>query len=239
MARRKILLVLAAVIAAFGTLLVFLYVQSADSRAREKLDTVDVLVASQDIRTGESFEDASGKFELRPVPRDQLLANHQTSLDGLDGLVALNPIYAGEQIVSQKWGGSADVTSTVLAIPQKKVAISVQLSDPARVAGFVNPGSEVAIMLVMSDGQYVRTLLPRITVIGVGSSSTVTQTTTTTEGETTAETIPKTLMTLAVTQREAEKLLWGSSYGQLAFALTTEESVVRKSGPVTEQNLFQ
>lgn len=239
MARRKILLVLAAVIAAFGTLLVFLYVQSADSRAREKLDTVDVLVAAQDIQAGESFEDASGKFELRPVPKDQLLDNHQTSLDGLDGLVALTSIYAGEQIVSQKWGGSTDVTSTVLAIPDGKVASSVQLSDPARVAGFVNPGSEVAILIGVEEGRYTRTLLQRVTVLGVGSSSTVTETKTTPEGETTAETIPQTLMTVAVSQVEAEKLLWGAQFGQLSFSLVTEDSVVRKTGPVNEQNLFR
>lgn len=239
MARRKILLVLAAVIAAFGTLLVFLYVQSADSRAQEKLDTVEVLVASQDIQTGETFEEASGKFELRPVPRNQLLANHQTSLDGLDGLVALDPIYAGEQIVSQKWGGSADITSTVLAIPKGKVAASVQLSDPARVAGFVNPGSEVAILVGVDEGRYTRTLLRRVTVIGVGSSSTVTQTTTTEEGEATTEAIPQTLMTVAVDQREAEKLLWGSQFGQLSFALANKDSSVKKTGPVNEQNLFQ
>jgi pilus assembly protein CpaB len=213
MARRKILLVLAAVIAAFGTLLVFLYVQSADSRAREKIDTVDVLVASQD--------------------------NHQPSLDGLDGLEALTPIYADEQIVSQKWGGSADVTSTVLAIPKEKVAVSVQLSDPARVAGFVNPGSDVAILIGMSEGRYTRTLLQRVTVIAVGSTSTVTQTTTTAEGETTAETVPKTLMTLAVTQREAEKLLWSTTFAQLSFALVTKESDVKASTPLTEQNLFR
>lgn len=239
MARRKILLVLAAVIAAFGTLLVFLYVQSADSRARENLDTVDVLVASQDIEAGETVNDASGKFEMRPVPRDQLLDGYQTSLEALDGLVAITPIYAGEQVVARKWGGSADVTSSVLAIPKGRVAASVQLSDPARVAGFVNPGSEVAILLAVDEGRYTRTLLQTVTVLGVGSSSTVTQTKTTKEGDATTESIPQTLMTVAVTQREAEKLLWGAQFGELSFALVTKDSAVKKAGPVNEPNLFE
>jgi len=239
MARRKILLVLAAVVAAFGTLLVFLYVQSADSRAREKLDTVDVLVASQNIEAGETVEEASGKFELRAVPQEQLLDGYQTSLDGLDGLVAITPTYAGEQVVSQKWGGSTDVTSTVLAIPKNKIASSVQLSDPARVAGFVNPGSEVSILVGIEEGRYTRTLLRRVTVLGVGGTSTVTETTTTKEGDTTAETIPQTLMTVAVDQVEAERLLWGAQFGQLSFALVTDNSTVKRTGPVTEQNLFQ
>ena len=34
-----------------------------------------------------------------------------------------------------------------LTIPKGKIAISVNLSDPARVAGFVNPGDKVAIFL--------------------------------------------------------------------------------------------
>lgn len=239
MARRRILLILAAVIAAFGTLLVFLYVQSADSRAREDLETMDVLVATQDIAAGETLEDASGKFQMRPVPKDQVLANAQTSLDGLAGKAAITPIYAGEQVVAQKWGASSDVTSSVLAIPKAKVAASVNLSDPARVAGFVNPGSEVAVLIAVSDARYTRTLLERVTVLGVGSTSTVTQTKTSETGEATTEAIPQTLMTLAVTQKEAEKLLWGSTYGELSFALVTKDSRVTRTGPVTEPNLFE
>lgn len=243
MDRRKILLILAAVIAAFGTLLVFLYVQGAEGRAKDEFESVDTIVATQDIPQGETFEEASssGKFEKRAIPKDQLLSGAQTNLEGLDGMVALTQIFAGEQILAGKWGGTGevDVTANVLAIPKGKVAASVNLTDPARVAGFVNPGSEVAIIVAVENGQYSRTLLQRVTVLGVGQTSTITSTKVTAEGETATEALPQTLMTLALTQREAERLLWASTYGQVSFALVNKDSTLAKTGPVNEPNLFE
>jgi pilus assembly protein CpaB len=239
MNRRKILLLLAAMIAALGTLLVFLYVQGAEGRAKDEFESVEVLVATQDIEQGDSFEDASGKFALEEVPKDSVLNGAQTSLDGLEGLVALTPIYSGEQIISAKWGGTVDITSSVLDIPEDKVAASVNLTDPARVAGFVNPGSEVAILVSVEEGRYTRTLLQRVTVLGVGSTSTISKTKKTETGESTTEEIPQTLMTVAVSQKEAEKIFWGAQFGELSFALVTGDSKLSKTAPVNEPNLFQ
>jgi pilus assembly protein CpaB len=239
MNRRKILLLLAAMIAALGTLLVFLYVQGAEGRAKEDFEAVEVLVATQDIKQGESFDEAASKFKLSEVPKDSVIDGAQTSLDGLQGLVALTPIYTDEQIISAKWGGSVDVTASVLAIPKDKVAASVNLTDPARVAGFVNPGSEVAILVSVEEGKYTRTLLGRVTVLGVGSTSTISTTKKSEDGESTTAEIPQTLMTVAVTQKEAEKLLWGASFGELSFALVNEDSKISKTGAVNEPNLFQ
>lgn len=241
MDRRKILLILAAMIAALGTLLVFLYVQGAEDRAKEDVESTDILVATQNIAQGESYEDASGKFEKRSLPKDAVLPEALTTLESLDGLVALTPIYAGEQIIQAKWGGSADVdvTANVLAIPKGKVAASVNLSDPARVAGFVHPGSEVAILIAVESRQYTRTLLRRVTVLGVGATSTVTSTKTTAEGESETAEIPQTLMTLALTQREAERILWASSYATVSFALVNKESELAKTPPMTEPILFE
>jgi len=240
MNRRSILLLLAAMIAALGTLLVFLYVQGAEGRAKEDVESVEVLVATQKIEQGESFDDAAAsKFEIREIPRDQVLDGAQKNFDNLDGLVALAPIFPREQIIADKWGGSVDITSTVLAIPDDKVAASVNLTDPARVAGFVNPGSEVAILVSVDEGRYTRTLLSRVTVLGVGGTSTITSTKTTGKGESTTSEIPQTLMTIAVTQKEAEKVLWGASFGELSFALVTKDSKLTKTGAVNEPNLFE
>ena len=45
-----------------------------------------------------------------------------------------------EQIVADKFGANAAEVSSPLGIPDKAMAISVNLTDPDRVAGFVNPG---------------------------------------------------------------------------------------------------
>ena len=101
MDRRRILLIIAAVVAALGTLLVFLYVRNADTRAQESVDAVQVLTVSQPITAGESYDDAlaAGKIAATAVARSQLLANVQTSPDALKGTVALQNLFVGQLLV--------------------------------------------------------------------------------------------------------------------------------------------
>lgn len=243
MGRRKILIPLAAVIAALGTLMVFLYVQGAEGRAEEKYDAVEVLRAVKPIEPGETFDDAAraSKFQLQAVAQDQLLDGYQTDLEALSGTVASQPVFPGEQITENKWGATAKAATT-LAIPKGKMAISVNLSDPGRVSGFVNPGSEVAVFYTTAPGAtaYTRLMLPKVTVLGVGDTSTITSTTTTKEGESTTAEIPKTLMTLAVDQTDAQKLFWGNTNGILTVGLINDETEAKSPSQfTTEPNLFQ
>ncbi len=237
-------MVAAAVVAALGIVLVFLYVRSADARAQEQFETVDVLTATAQIEAGETIEAAAaaGKLDLRPVTQAQLLPGYQTTTEGLAGQVALTTIFPGEQIIATKFGATAVVTSA-LQIPDDKLAISVNLTDPARVAGFVNPGSEVAVFVSAADvttGQPMTTLLlERVTVIGVGSTTPVTTTTTTQDGSSTTEQLPRTLLTLALSQEEAQKVIYASKNGELAFGLLTDQSAVAKGQPVTPDTLLR
>lgn len=241
------LLVAAAVVAALGTALVFLYVRGADNRAQEKFETTDVLVATVQIERGERIADAAaaGKLARQAVPQGQVLPGALVTTEGVDQKLALTVIYPGEQIVPQKLGDTA-VDEPRLQIPDEgDMAMSINLTDPARVAGFVNPGSEVAIFVNGTDtttGQaYSRVLLTRVTVIAVGSTTPIT-TTTTTEGqggEQVAETLPRTLITLSVSQPQMQKVLLGQSQGELSFALLTEDSKVKLTPATTPQNLFQ
>ncbi|MGZ4445860.1 MAG: Flp pilus assembly protein CpaB [Actinomycetes bacterium] len=244
MDRRRILLVAAALVAALGTLLVFLYVRGADARARAQFSTVQVLRVVAPISPGETIDTAlaNGKLALQPVPKDQLLAGAQSNIDSLRGLVALTTLYPGEQVIPDKFGGEAEAASP-LQIPKGQMAISVNLTDPARVAGFVNPGSQVTVFLNGTDtrsGQaFTRVLLPRVTVLGVGSTTPVSTTTTDTTGQQTTEQLPRTLLTLALDQRDAQKVLFASGNGELAFGLLTTDSTVKPGPGTTALNLFR
>jgi pilus assembly protein CpaB len=246
MNRRTILLLAAALVAALGTALVFLYVKGADNRAEQRFETVEVLRAVATIEQGESLDDAAtnGKLALEPVAQADLLANHQTEIDELSGQVATTTIYPGEQIVSDKFGDAAEAlaSKSALDVPKGDIAISVSLTDPGRVAGFLNPGSEVAIIFVGSDpggGGFSRTLLPQVTVLGVGSTTTTTKTTTTAAGEATTAEIPQTLITLSVSKEEAEKVTFAAANGELALGLRTLDSTVKPGQGITYANVFK
>jgi pilus assembly protein CpaB len=244
MDRRRILLVVAVVVAAMGSALVFLYVKGADTRAEQRFDTVKVLRATGLIEPGESVEDAqaAGKLALQSIAKDQLLEGYQDTTEGLAGNVALAPIYPGEQIIAAKFGTSAAAQSS-LQIPEGKLAVSVNLTDPARVAGFVNPGSEVSIFLSGTDPadgkQFTRLLFDRVTVLGVGSTTPVSTTTTDETGESTTEQLPRTLLTLALDQGQAERVLYSATIGELAFGLLTDKSTVAPGPAITFDTLFE
>ena len=244
MGSRKFLLPVAAVVAALGTLMVFLYAQGADKRAADEYDTVEVLTAVKQVEAGEAFDDAvkAGKFEMRNIAKNSLVEGYQTDLDGLSGEVATQTVFADEQVSSATWGDLA-VASSALVIPDDTMAVAVQLTDPSRVAGFVNPGSEVAVFYTFVEENdkpgYSRLLLDRVKVLAIGDTSTVTSTKKNKEGEETTEEVPQTLMTLAVGQEDAQKLFFGANHGELSVGLLTSKTKEGKSEFTYEQNLFK
>lgn len=245
MDRRRILLIVAVIVALLGTALVFLYVRGADARANERFDTVNVLEAVAPIEAGESIDDAaaSGKLALQPVAEDYLLPNYQTSVEALSGSVATVRILPGEQIVSDKFGAAAEVDGgSALTIPKGMIAISVSLSDTARVAGFINPGTRVAIFLNGTDNAgstFTRLLVPEVQVIGVGSTTTTQTTVTTPEGTQTVEQLPRTLMTLGLEQKDAEKVLYSQTNGELVFAVINDDSDIDPGPGTSSDDLFR
>lgn len=249
MGRRTILLVVAAVVAALGTSLVYLYVQGVDARADEKYDAVQVLKAVEIINPGETMQQAqsAGKVAMGTVSRSQVLDGATTSTADLANKVALTTVYPNEQIVSAKFGEPGE--AEVLNIPDGKMAISVNLSDPSRVAGFLTPGAEVAIFVsatpeatgdeAKAPKKFTRLLLPRVQVIGVGTTTVVPTTTTDPAGAQTTEELPRTLLTVAVDQREAERILYAAGNGEVAFGLLTDKSSVKAGPGVTFSDIFK
>ena len=77
-----------------------------------------------------------------------------------------------------------------------------------------------------------------MTVIGVGNTSVVTQTSTDTTGQQNTEQIPKTIITLAVTQDQATRLIHAAQKGSLYFALLTPSSKVAPGGRIDSSNLL-
>ncbi|CAM3827720.1 Flp pilus assembly protein CpaB [Nocardioides zeicaulis] len=227
MARRSVILTLAVITALVGTLLIVMYVQGIDNRATEGQELVEVLVAKDVVSAGETVAAAeeAGKFEKKQVRREDLVPGFLSSSTSVTGLVATGNIYPGEQLIADKFGSVGDTQS--LVIPDDKLAISVELTDPERVAGFVNPGSEVSIFVTVSDPKkYTRVLLTRVTVIGVGQTTTTSRTVTDETGAQTVEEIPKTIMTLALSQKESEKLIWADRFGDLNVALLSDKTTV-------------
>ena len=151
MARRSVLLLVAALIALAGTAMIVLYVQGIDARATKDQELVEVLVATETIDIGETVADAqdAGKIDKAEVRRADLVDGSLSSTTSIADDVAIGTIYPGEQLIAKKFGTLGDTQS--LVIPDDMMAISVELTDFERVAGFVNPGNEVAVFATVLD----------------------------------------------------------------------------------------
>jgi pilus assembly protein CpaB len=242
MGRRTLLLIAALVVAALGTVLVFLYAQNARNEGAANQELVQVIVAKTKIEVGTTGAAASaaGAFEQQNVPRANVVPGALSDATPLTDLVALASIFPGQQIIAAQWGATGQTTG--LAIPDGKVAMSIQLGDPERVAGFIAPGSTVAIFA--TGGPAVRTLLAGVEVIAVGPSVGAPNPDGSASGGN-AEQIPTAILTLAVTQPEVEKILAAqgkvspATYSGLYFALMNKKSKVTPNDPgVGSGNLF-
>lgn len=240
-------MVAAVVVAALGAALVFLYAQNAESRAEERFETVTVLVATQQIEAGEAIDVAltTGKIAPKDVAVGDRLPGATDQGSVFKGQVALTTIYPGEQLLPPKFGVATEVEAvSTLPIPEGLQAISVDLGDPQRVAGFVSPGSEVTVYWYGPDprsGQNVaRILHERILVLGTGSTTQVATTTTTDPtGAETVEQLPRTLLTLALSQKDVERTIFAQRNGELVLGLVNDKSVVAAGRGIGPQNLFR
>jgi pilus assembly protein CpaB len=237
-----VLLIAAVLVAALGTGLVFVYVARTDERALQDQEPVQVLVAKTRIEAGTLVSNAEreGAFRLQAIPRSALIEGYLTDTRQISSLTAVSDIFPGEQIIAAKFAVAG--TTTGLPIPDDKMAISVQLGDPQRVAGFVKPGSDVTLIVLIRAvpraGQppveVSRVLLPRVGVIAVGPTTLRPAE----PGQGNTEPLPTALLTLAVDQLQAQKIAYATRHGQLYFTLLTKESKVAPGQPVTIDNLF-
>ncbi len=240
-------------VALLGTAAVFSYVSRVEDKALAGAEVVDVLVATERIPAGTSASAAvKGKLvQLSSMPRRAVPEGALAAADDVGTRTLVSDVFAGEVLLKAKFADQTARTGQLL-IPKDKIAVSVELGDPQRVAGFVVPGSEVAIFATVdkasvsaaattrqdgdgarvdveaqADEEYTELLLPRISVIAVGPSTLRPQAEKSDEKE---KTVPKTVLTVAVSQEEAERVVHSTQTGELYLGLLNTES---KTGPGT------
>jgi pilus assembly protein CpaB len=149
--------------------------------------------------------------------------------------------------------GKPSSATGILAIPKGKLAISVSLSDDADVAGFVQPSSQVAIFMTAklsktsttttqgalgdnADLYISKLLLPRTTVL---ATSQVAPSDLEKAGAGSSNSNGKELLTLAVTQQEAQQIILAQQTGQLYLGLLSDSSVTAPDGGDINVGLFK
>jgi pilus assembly protein CpaB len=255
--RRILAIALAIVLAVLGTAGVLAYVHKADARALAGMKAVSVLVAQQQIAAGTSGTAAlqDGSLSRQRLPASSVPPDALGSIPpDLSSLVLSSNLQPGQLLLRPMLVTAAQSTATGgVAIPKGMVAVTVSLCLPEAVAGYLQPGSEVAVFDTYGGKSlnvqetcgsshsaqalgavHTRMVLPRVKILSVstgpaGGGSTLTSTgsqssaTSGTSGPAQAQV----LVTLAVDQPDAERLILLSEAGLPYLALLTSTSQTR------------
>ncbi len=254
MNRRILMTVVAVVLAVVGTGAVYSYVAAADTRAVDAMKPTDVLIVAKSIPAGTAAQDVEAGSYVRAdrLPADATPTGSVNEIGADWGTdVATADIQPGQVVVRDMFGSKVATTSG-LAIPESMVAVSVRLSTEGDVAGYVQPGSQIAIFdtFVLLDGKgtpsgnknssdkndnwATKLLLPRVEVLAVSEAAP--------DGnkagldkQDTGNTA-NLLVTVAVSQPDAERLIHVSQTGMPYAALLSDHSVSRHAPGVDNQN---
>lgn len=244
MKRPVLPIVIAVFLAVAAGAIVFWFVTSAEDRALAQQDVATVVVTTDVVPEGTTLAEAeaAGLLETTSVPARLRPASALAGIDGANGsLVVLADLPAGQQVL-QAAVGSEVVRDRPIEVPDGQMAVSVLLDDPSKVGAFLRPGSHVAVFdtfAVESDdplspvGFQTRVLLDDVVVLAVGAV--------TRSGEDAAQSDAweAQLVTVAVTQDQAERLVHAARTGALHFALLGETTELMPTAGVSDETLFR
>lgn len=254
MAGRVLLLIAAFLVAGLGALLVYLYAQQADERALAEYDPVQVVMVQGAVPAGTAVDAAieQGLLAVEEVPGAGVPDRAAAALADVTGKVVLSDLVTGEPLVLDRVGDPDQQER--ISVPAGQLALSFAFADPNRVAGFVAPGSKVAVLLTYggpgapaatdddqtgaappADG-VTRVLLDQVSVLAVGATS-ASEVPGQDDGE--AAPVSQTVLTLALTQGQAESMVHAQSIGALYLGLRGDDAALAPGEGSTSQNLFE
>jgi pilus assembly protein CpaB len=233
---------------------VLAYARGANARAIAGMKAVSVLVAQKTIPAGTAAGAAlhGGLLASQILPASSVPANALSTITPDMSLLVLSTDLQPGQLLLRPMLVSPAQTTSGLAIPPGMMALTVSFCLPEVVAGAVQPGSQVAIFDTVGfssagtitagpgctgahtqvDGTVkTRVVLTRVLVLSVGTApaggtaSTSTTSSSALSGSSSSSSGQAgTLVTLAVTQAEAEQLIQMTETGMPYLALLTTNS---------------
>ncbi len=220
MNRRLISVIVALVLAGAGTLAVLAYARAADDRAAERSRPVSVLVAARPIPAGTEVAklESGGYLRLRNYPAGSVPDDAISRLTGDDQTLIVNTAVGEGALITRSLMEEKEA-SQAFAIPEGRIALTVEMGEPQRVAGYAKPGSKVVIFISLQQvkargsgsartevtEQRVRILMSDVPVLAVGPASA--------DGTEQNNRGDRALVTLGVTQEQAERLILGATQG--------------------------
>jgi pilus assembly protein CpaB len=173
---------------------------------------VEIVVAAEDIPVGAKLEDRS--VRMVPYPQSNLPAGVFSKKAQVLGRGVVAQISKGEFILPSKLAAENAGSGLPSMIPTGMRAVSVRVNDVVSVAGFVQPGTRVDVLLTGNPGtgneRQTTTVLENVAVIAVGKSL---------ERNAAGEATTAPVITLLVSPDDGQKLALAGQEGRIQLAL--------------------
>ena len=170
--RRSVIVAVALVLGVVAGGASYAFLHSVQQRAYNGARLADVYVANSPIGRGLSGAAAvgSGLIKKTEIPAKFRPAGTVTDLAAIQGQVATADIPAGQIVVAGLFASPATTGgSAAQAIPKGDVAITVSVDAVHGVAGLVQPGDEVDVLVQVANGQETY-LYQNVPVLAIGAA---------------------------------------------------------------------
>lgn len=196
------------------SILIFNWLSRLDKPAKQNAPPVQAAMVAVSIKAEPMGTELTQEMlKLVPYPKESLPHGHFAAIERLKGRVLISNVAANEPILESKLAPLSVTTGGVAAVtdPQKR-AMAVKVDDVVGVAGFINPGNHVDVLVALRRNPPItKIMLQNILVLATGAQLE--------KSGKAQQPRPVKVITLEVTPQEAEKLALASTLGRIRLAL--------------------
>ena len=218
MRKRLVGIAASVLLATIGTALLIAYVGSAEDRALEGEQPVDVLVVADAIPKGTRAEDLAAMVRTERVPAKVAAEGAVATLGSLAGQVAGVDLLPGEQVVQSRFAPAAQ--AELVGLPAGMLQVTVALDAVRAAGGQVRAGDTVGLIASFDEPRTSHLILHKVEVTGVRTD----QGTAVTGGPQDPMPVGALVVTLAVDAPSAERVVFAAEHGRLWLASEPPEA---------------
>lgn len=214
MSKKLVAAIAAAVLAVLGVVALLVYASTANQRAHDGAELVEVLRVTETIPAGTSAKDAAHSLETAEVPRAAVPENALRSLDSVAGQDTNTELQAGEVLLATRFGAAQTQGKADTTVPKGYQEVSISLAPPQVTGGSLSSGDRVGLM-ASYDGE-TRFVMQNLQVTRIAG-------TVVNEATDGAAGTPL-LITFAVKTRDAEKIVNAAQFGTIWLTLENDDT---------------
>ena len=215
---RKLIIILAILLPLVGIGMVVAWASGARQAAYEGAELTPAVRAVKEIPKGTKVTDMESYVQVAEYPKEMLPKDYYSSVEALQEAqkdsVATRVIASGEFIVPPTLFEGA-----IPGAPENYEEVTLELSSARGSTNSVAAGDHVAVYVTIESEGELRRLLSDVVISQINGSSKA-------KANTEADSV---LITFAVTEEDARKLIYSASFGEVWLSIVNPESSQEQS----------